>query len=309
MRQVTFLIAAALTKLNAAEYLNLMSRLRGLIETATPEALGLTAEEFEEFKTLVDKLQDRIDVSSASGLTETLDLLNEQRLNVVASLFASIQAFTKLTLQDKLEAAKALELLTRPYANLRKLPDQQITVTIKGLERDLGKEAAQAHLTTLGLLDVYEEMVRLNDEYASKTVQRTSELDLQDMETVGELREKLDPMYAAVTAIAEAESIAKPTEATAEFIRMMNATIKEINKLYNLRTGKESDEDGKKDPTIPGTDTETPENPDGQQPTNPDGEQPGEDQQPGGEQTTPDPDDNTPQPGVDNDGDGSPEVV
>ena len=309
MRQVTFLIAAALTKLNAAEYLNLMSRLRGLIETATPEALGLTAEEFEEFKTLVDKLQDRIDVSSASGLTETLDLLNEQRLNVVASLFASIQAFTKLTLQDKLEAAKALELLTRPYANLRKLPDQQITVTIKGLERDLGKEAAQAHLTTLGLLDVYEEMVRLNDEYASKTVQRTSELDLQDMETVGELREKLDPMYAAVTGIAEAESIAKPTEATAEFIRMMNATIKEINKLYNLRTGKESDEDGKKDPTIPGTDTETPENPDGQQPTNPDDEQPGEDQQPGGEQTTPDPDDNTPQPGVDNDGDGSPEVV
>ena len=208
-----------------------------------------------------------------------------------------------------MEAAKALELLTRPYANLRKLPDQQITVTIKGLERDLGKEAAQAHLTTLGLLDVYEEMVRLNDEYASKTVQRTSELDLQDMETVGELREKLDPMYAAVTGIAEAESIAKPTEATAEFIRMMNATIKEINKLYNLRTGKESDEDGKKDPTIPGTDTETPENPDGQQPTNPDGEQPGEDQQPGGEQTTPDPDDNTPQPGVDNDGDGSPEVV
>ena len=309
MRQVTFLIAAALTKLNAAEYLNLMSRLRGLIETATPEALGLTAEEFEEFKTLVDKLQDRIDVSSASGLTETLDLLNEQRLNVVASLFASIQAFTKLTLQDKLEAAKALELLTRPYANLRKLPDQQITVTIKGLERDLGKETAKAHLTTLGLLDVYEEMVRLNDEYASKTVQRTSELDLQDMETVGELREKLDPMYAAVTGIAEAESIAKPTEATAEFIRMMNATIKEINKLYNLRTGKESDEDGKKDPTIPGTDTETPENPDGQQPTNPDGEQPGEDQQPGGEQTTPDPDDNTPQPGVDNDGDGSPEVV
>lgn len=46
MRALTVLLFISLKKLNAAEYLNLMSRLRVLIETATPEALGLTAAEF-----------------------------------------------------------------------------------------------------------------------------------------------------------------------------------------------------------------------------------------------------------------------
>ena len=39
-----------MTRLNNAEYLNLMSRLVTLIETSTAETLGLTAEEFAELK-------------------------------------------------------------------------------------------------------------------------------------------------------------------------------------------------------------------------------------------------------------------
>ena len=264
MRKITFLIAAALTKLNAAEYLNLMTRLREQIEKATPEALGLTLEEFNEFKALVDKLQDRISFSSASRLTQTLKLLESQRDNVISSLFATIQAAMKLTIQTKADAAIALERLIRPYANIQRLPDQQETVKIYGLEKDLSGEEAQANLTTLGLTDVYEEMIRLNDEFAALTAQRTSEKDLQGLETVAELRKMLDPMYVAVTGIAEAESIANPTETTAEFIRVMNAIIREVNRLYNLRVGHIQKEE--QDPTVPGTD---PVEPDGEEPTEP----------------------------------------
>ena len=49
MRSITLLLSAYIGKLNNAEYLNLMSRLRALIETATPEGVGLTAGEMTEF--------------------------------------------------------------------------------------------------------------------------------------------------------------------------------------------------------------------------------------------------------------------
>ena len=48
MRSITILLTISLTRLNNAEYLNLMSRLRALIETATPEGVGLTAGEMTE---------------------------------------------------------------------------------------------------------------------------------------------------------------------------------------------------------------------------------------------------------------------
>ena len=73
MRTIVLLVSPALSKLNASEYLNLMTRLQTLIETATPTALGLTDEEFEEFKALVAKLQNRVNYTSASALTAQLD--------------------------------------------------------------------------------------------------------------------------------------------------------------------------------------------------------------------------------------------
>ena len=67
MRTVVLLISPALSKLNASEYLNLMTRLRTLIETATPTALGLTDEEFEE----------ELRLSEASGFVSHEEALKE----------------------------------------------------------------------------------------------------------------------------------------------------------------------------------------------------------------------------------------
>ena len=73
MRTITLLLSAYIGKLNNAEYLNLMSRLRALIETATPEGVGLTAGEMTEFSELVDQLQARVNYTTASALTGQLD--------------------------------------------------------------------------------------------------------------------------------------------------------------------------------------------------------------------------------------------
>ena len=88
MRSITILLSIALGRLNNAEYLNLMSRLQKLVETATPTAVGLTAEEFDEFKDLVEQLQDRINYTTASDRTALLDTLDSQRDSVLTFLFS-----------------------------------------------------------------------------------------------------------------------------------------------------------------------------------------------------------------------------
>lgn len=264
MRTVVLLSSIALGKLNASEYLNLMTRLQTLIETATAEALGLTNEEFEEFKDLVAKLQNRVNYTSASALTVQLDGIDKQRDSLLTFLFSTIQNGVKLPIEAQRVAAEALELIIRPYANIQRLPGQQETVQVNGLLIDLAAESAAAHVTTLNLTAVVDELKKQNDQYAALTQQRTLESDANATENIAELRARMDPMYVAVTTIAHAESVANPTEATAEFVRALNATVAEVDHLYNLRVGHVKKQD--QDTVVPGTDSEQPG---GEEPTDP----------------------------------------
>lgn len=264
MRTVVLLSSIALGKLNASEYLNLMTRLQTLIETATAEALGLTNEEFEEFKDLVAKLQNRVNYTSASALTVQLDGIDKQRDSLLTFLFSTIQNGVKLPIEAQRVAAEALELIIRPYANIQRLPGQQETVQVNGLLIDLAAESAAAHVTTLNLTAVVDELKKQNDQYAALTQQRTLESDANATENIAELRARMDPMYVAVTTIAHAESVANPTEATAEFVHALNATVAEVDHLYNLRVGHVKKQD--QDTVVPGID---PEQPGGEEPTDP----------------------------------------
>ena len=264
MRTVVLLSSIALGKLNASEYLNLMTRLQTLIEGATAEALGLTNDEFEEFKDLVAKLQNRVNYTSASALTVQLDGIDKQRDSLLTFLFSTIQNGVKLPIEAQRVAAEALELIIRPYANIQRLPGQQETVQVNGLLIDLAAESAAAHVTTLNLTAVVDELKKQNDQYAALTQQRTLESDANATENITELRARMDPMYVAVTTIAHAESVANPTEATAEFVCALNATVAEVDHLYNLRVGHVKKQD--QDTVVPGTD---PEQPGGEEPTDP----------------------------------------
>ncbi len=309
MRKVLLTREIALARLNAKEYLNLMTRMKSLIEDATATALGMTDEEFAEFSALVDKFYQRIYFPEGNELTDSLNDLEGQRDAVITYLFQSVRNGISLPIEEQAEAAKALEKITSLYAGLQRMPEQQETVAIAGLLLKLDEEAAKAHLATMNLTAIVAKLKSLNDEYAAQTKARTRAKGLNEVETVAEMRAALDPMYQTLTIIAQSKNVLEPTETTAEFMAVLNETIKEVNQLYNKRMGKEDKED--EETEIPGTDPGTSENPGGEQTPggtegeNPDGE--------GGEQTPPtEPDgDETegPKPGEDTDGDGSPEVV
>lgn len=259
MRSLTILLTIALSKLNNAEYLNLMSRLQKLVETATPTAVGLTADEFDEFKALVDQLQDRINYTTASDRTALLDTLDSQRDSVLTFLFSTINNSAKMPIEAQSAAGSALARITHPYTSIQSDQDQQETVKIKGMLKDLDTEEAKAHLATLNLTDAVAKLQEINDEYETQSAARARDKEAARMSTESgtNLRKRLDPIFEAIRQITLAESIAKPTDVTAEFILGFNSAIREVNTLYNQRTGKTQSGDG--ETVLPGTDPETPE--------------------------------------------------
>lgn len=261
MRSLTILLSIALGRLNNAEYLNLMSRLQKLVETATPTAVGLTADEFDEFKDLVEQLQDRINYPTASDRTAHLTTLDKQRDSVLTFIFSTINNSKKVPILELSEAGNALTLIARPYTSIQSDQDQVETVKIKGILKDLDTEEAKAHLATLNLTDAVAKLKEINDEYETVTAARARDKEAARMSTESgtNLRKRLDPIFEAIRQITLAESIAKPTEVTAEFILGLNSAIREVNTLYNLRTGKT--QSGEDETVLPGTDPETPEEP------------------------------------------------
>lgn len=278
MRKILLTRAIALSRLNAKEYLNLMARLKSLIEGATPTALGITDEEFAEFVAMVDKFYQRIYFPAGTDQTELLNDLERQRDAVITYLFQSVRNGVNLPIEEQAAAAKALKKIIDLYDGLQSAPDQQETVAIAGLLLKLDEEAAKAHLATMNLTAIVAKLKTLNEEYATLTETRTRAKGLETPETTAGMRAAIDPMYQALTIIAQSKNVLEPTEATAEFMTVLNETIKEINQLHNIRVGHEDKAD--EETEIPGTDPETPggeeETPGGEE--TPDPEQPGPDE-------------------------------
>lgn len=271
MRKIVLTVEIALSRLNAKEYLNLMTRLKSLIEEATPTVLGITDEEFGEFTAKVDEFYKRIYFPAGNDLTEVLNELEQQRDALVTFLFQSVRSGASLPIEEQAAAAKALMTIISAYTGLQGMPAQQETVAINGLLMNLDTEEAKAHLATMNLTAIVEKLRTLNGEYDLRTKERTRAKGLETPETTAEMRAALDPMYQALTIIAQSKNVLEPTEATEEFMTVLNETVREVNSLYNMRMGRVKKED--QETVIPGTDPESPG---------------GEEETPGGEET-PDP--------------------
>ena len=207
MRKIVLTVEIALSRLNAKEYLNLMTRLKSLIEEATPTVLGITDEEFGEFTAKVDEFYKRIYFPAGNDLTEVLNELEQQRDALVTFLFQSVRSGASLPIEEQAAAAKALMTIISAYTGLQGMPAQQETVAINGLLMNLDTEEAKAHLATMNLTAIVEKLRTLNGEYDLRTKERTRAKGLETPETTAEMRAALDPMYQALTIIAQSKNV------------------------------------------------------------------------------------------------------
>lgn len=241
-----------LGKLNNSEYLNLMTRFLKLafpasesddeddggspsvVSAGNPE-LGLTEEDRAAMQADLDQLGDLVKPTLGYDETPQMTDTDKQRDDTVIYVTSSITNEQKNPIEAKRVAAASLYKVIKPYVGVSRLPNQQETVQINGMLNDLAKEENAPLVETLGLTEALNALRELNDRYSTLTEQRTNASAANEKEDSATIRDRMDTLYEEMTMMAYAQNIVNPTETSALFVSRMNAVIKEIRSLYNLR--------------------------------------------------------------------------
>ena len=156
---------AKLAKLNGAEYIHFIDFIERLVETATPNKLGLSEEFFSDFKKRLEELRNSFNRSKVSEETNILNKLNKKRDKIIVYLFSNLRTEKVNPISDKSEIAENLYNNINSYNKLQNLPNRQKTQVIENLILDLNKPENKEYIDTLELSEVIEKLDSINKEY------------------------------------------------------------------------------------------------------------------------------------------------
>lgn len=239
-----------LTKMNNAEYVNFMTRFRGLIPeagagdeggedilslAAGSNPLGITAEQLSAFDTDNALLVDLVNQSRISDETAQMLNLDSQRDDLVVYITSTATQMAKSPITAQREAAETVRNILKPYVGIYKSANQQETAQIDGMLADLAKPGIPELVQKLGLTEVVAALRQANTEYATLTAQRTNNKAASIKENSAAVRLRMDALYDDMTTMAFVQSVAAPTAETAAFVNNLNTLIGETSALYNQR--------------------------------------------------------------------------
>ena len=250
------------TKLNNNEYAYFSTQILALMTSATATVLHVPQSLVDAYAANVDKLTDMVSQSRIADETALIADVDKRADDLIVYFFDALRSEKKSPIASKRDAATGLYNALKPYVGCQRLPQRQQVQSMRGMLTDLAKEPLVAHVATLALADVVEEIGHVADEYGALLEQRSESQAANDMGPVKNLRVEMDGQYDYITTMAFAFSVAEPSDALTTFVASTNRLIDDTNKAYNLRTGQTSDgEDNSHivpDPEQP-TDPEQPE--------------------------------------------------
>ena len=240
------------------------------VTDGVPE-LYIPQESIDAMKVALEKMLELNKETRANVATQQLAEVDRRRDGLAAFVLNAVDhAADLLSDEAELQAAAALKTAMRPYEGVGKMPQNQETVTLRGMVADLRKEQFAAAVEAVGLDKYIDKLEAENERYAELTSQRSADRSkARKLETNKELRIQLTQLYQAMADHAFAANLLHGTDATEDFINDLNSHIEETINRFNLRGPEETKEDEEtpdgETPTeseTPGEGTETPEEPD-----------------------------------------------
>lgn len=236
MKKITKIAPAGLSKLNNAEYTNFAMRFQTIADTAGAEALGLEdTADLDAYQALLNQMNDLVAQSRTSDQTADMAEADRERDDLLTYLFGLIRNGKSSPVSAERKAATTLYNLTKPYVGIQRLPNQQESVQVKGLLLDLSKADYAEAVSTLNLTALTTQLAEVNDRYISLTEERTAARTASQMDDSKTVRAQMDELYDYLSTMGFVQSVANPTEKTAQFVTDVNALIGEVGTLYNQR--------------------------------------------------------------------------
>ena len=235
-----------LGKFNNAEYTNFMNRTLNQALAAGVEKIGASETLIDGFTANVNKMTDIVAQSRASVETAQIAETDKKADELIVYLMATFRTNLTSPIQAMRTAAETLYLKTKPYVGCQTLPQGQQIQKMRGLLSDISTAEMSAHITTLGLTAVVEELNTITTQYSALIEQRTASQLANKLDAGKTVRLELDEQYDDLVTIAFVTSVATPSKEATDFVVYMNKLIADTDTAYNQRIaqrGKKKEED------------------------------------------------------------------
>ena len=190
-------------------------------------------------------MTDIVAQSRASVETAQIAEVDKKADSLIVYLMAAFRTNRTSPIQAMRTAAETLYLKTKPYVGCQTLPQGQQIQKMRGLLSDISSTEMSAHITTLGLTAVVEELNTVTAQYSNLIDQRTASQLANKLDAGKTVRLELDEQYDDLVTIAFVTSVATPSQAATDFVVYMKKLIAETNTAYNQRmaqSGKKKEE-------------------------------------------------------------------
>ena len=224
-----------LGKFNNAEYTNFMNRTLNQALAAGVEKIGASETLIDGFTANVNKMTDIVAQSRASVETAQIAETDKKADELIVYLMATFRTNLTSPIQAMRTAAETLYLKTKPYVGCQTLPQGQQIQKMRGLLSDISTAEMSAHITTLGLTAVVEELNTITTQYSALIEQRTASQLANKLDAGKTVRLELDEQYDDLVTIAFVTSVATPSKEATDFVVYMNKLIADTDTAYNQR--------------------------------------------------------------------------
>lgn len=235
-----------LSKLNNAEYTNFMNRTLNAAVAYGVEKIGASDTLIDGITANVNKMTDIVAQSKSSAETAQIAEVDKKADELIVYLMGIFRTNRTSPIVAQRTAAEALYLKTKPYVGCQTLPQGQQIQKMRGLLTDITTEDMSAHINTLGLSAVVDELALVTVQYSNLIESRTMSQINNKLDAAKVVRAELDGQYDDLVTIAFVTSVANPSKEATDFVVYMNKLIADTNAAYNQRiaqSGKKKEEE------------------------------------------------------------------
>ena len=224
-----------LGKFNNAEYTNFMNRTLSQAVAVGIEKIGASEALIDNITANVNKMTDIVAQSRASVETAQIAEVDKKADELIVYLMATFRTNRTSPIQAMRTAAETLYLKTKPYVGCQTLPQGQQIQKMRGLLADITTTEMSAHITTLGLSAVVEELGTITTQYSALIEQRSASQLANKLDAGKTVRLELDEQYDDLVTIAFVTSVSTPSKEATDFVVYMNKLIADTETAYNQR--------------------------------------------------------------------------
>lgn len=232
-----------LDKLNNYEYNYFSEQFLVLINAATAEKLHVSSTLVESYSTNVNKMRDIAVQSRTADETALIADVSKEARSLVVYFFNVLRSEKQSPIAANKTAATGAYNALKPYSGLYNLPQRQQVQALRGLVTDMRKPTIADYLSTLGQSEMADSLSDVAERFAALLEQRSVNMAVNNLGSAQPLREVMNEQYNYITTIAFAYSVSMPSEELSTFVASINRLIDDMNKSYNLRTGRSQEKD------------------------------------------------------------------